>query len=166
MHTASIELMKTLVDKYIVGTNLKILELGSQIIKKQELLGCYRDLFKKVDCNYIGVDIQAGLNVDIVLTDGYKFPFSDNEFDYVISGQTMEHIEFPWEWLGEVKRVLKKGGIAIIIAPAFTHQHRYPIDTFRYFPDGMVALCKWNGLDVIDSKLPIRDTYLVAKKHD
>ena len=37
-------------------------------------------------------------------------------------------------------------GLACIIAPACWHKHRYPIDCYRFYPDGMIALCKWAGL--------------------
>ncbi len=164
MHTSSIELMKSLLDRFAVLGGRTVLELGSQIIPGQEEIGCYRDLIKDKGCKFIGADISSGINVDLVLNDGYRFPFKDNEFDLIISGQTMEHMEFPWVWLTEVKRILKRGGMAIIIAPSKTHEHRHPIDTFRYFRDGMIALAKWTGLEVVEAGRVSGDTYLVAKK--
>ncbi len=136
----------------------------------------YRQLIKNKKWHYTGIDIFAGENVDVVLKDGYKFPFEANTFDFIISGQTIEHIEYPWVWFVEMVRVLKKGGLCCIIAPAMCGEHRHPIDCYRYYPDGMRALAKWSGLEVIEtnrmvytiqpSKMyrVVQDTYLIAKK--
>ena len=64
---------------------------------------------------------------------------------------------------------LKKNGLCCIIAPAKLHEHRYPIDTFRYYPDGMRALAKYSNLKVLEVKRIVvdikgEDTYLIAKK--
>jgi SAM-dependent methyltransferase len=148
---------------------LKILDVGSQILPFQVERGGYKKLIKNPKWSYIGIDIEAGLNVDIVLEDGYKFPFQDEEYDIIISGQTMEHMEFPWIWITELARVLKKGGTCCIIAPAKIHEHRYPIDTYRYYPDGMRALAKWAGLEVVSVRREVvnsdmEDSILIATK--
>lgn len=158
------EFVATLPDK-----ELEILDIGSQVVARQKHLGSYRQFFNKPKWKYTGVDIEAGENVDIVLKDGYKLPFNNNQFDVVISGQTIEHMEYPWMWFIEMSRVLKYNGVCCIIAPAKIHEHKYPIDTYRYYPDGMRALAKWAGLEVIDIQRQVvnddmEDTYLIAKK--
>ncbi len=162
--------MKMFIEKRLPDKELKILDLGSRVVKGQEKLGSYRQLITNNKWNYIGVDTDTGENVDIVLKDGYKFPFKDEEFDVIISGQTLEHIEYPWVWMTELARILKKRGLCCIIAPAVIHEHRYPIDTYRYYPDGMKALAKWSGLTVLEVQRIVvdkrmEDTYLIAKKH-
>ena len=153
-----------------VGTlpdkELLILDIGSQIVSRQS--ESYRPLFTNSKWKYTGADITQGNNVDIVLEQQYKWQFEDNVFDVIISGQTIEHVEYPWEWFKEMARILKPGGICCIIAPAVFKTHRFPIDTYRYYPDGMKALAKWSGLKVIKSKRvalrEIQDTYLVGTK--
>lgn len=44
-------------------------------------------------------------------------PFSDNEFDVVISFQVMEHIRQVDKYLAEIQRVLRDGGTLIIATP-------------------------------------------------
>jgi SAM-dependent methyltransferase len=145
---------------------MKILDLGSAIVDNQKC-GSYKQ-FMKCNWRYVGADIEMGKNVNVV-TLPYDFPFVDEDFDVVISGQTLEHMEFPWLWIKEVARVLKKGGKCCLIAPAVIHEHKYPIDTYRYYPDGMRALAKWANLEVlkvervvVDRKL--EDTYMICQK--
>jgi len=52
----------------------------------------------------------------------------------------------------QINRVLKKDGLACIIAPADGHEHRYPVDCWRYYPDGMKALAKWARMEVIEAQ--------------
>jgi SAM-dependent methyltransferase len=168
MHANSFSIMQKFVQKYVPDKKLKILDLGSRVVAGQENLGSYRQFFTNSKWKYIGADISAGINVDKVIED-YRFPFKKGAFDIVISGQTIEHIEYPWVWFKEVARVLKTGGLCCIIAPAVIHEHRYPIDTYRYYPDGMRALAKWSGLTVLEAKrirvnIKMEDTYLIAKK--
>jgi SAM-dependent methyltransferase len=171
MHQNSLNMMKAFRDKYLEDKNgalLNILDLGSRVVKGQEHFGSYRQFFNKLNWKYQGADVEEGSNVDIVLQDSYCWPWENNFYDVIISGQTLEHIEFPWAWMTELKRVLEHGGLCCVIAPAVIHEHRYPIDTYRYYPDGMKALAKWSGLEVIetyrtrDGKL--EDTCLIATK--
>lgn len=165
MHQNSLDIMKGFLQT--IPARSVILDLGSRVVEGQDGLGSYKQF-----CDnhvYIGADTEAGNNVDIVLKDGYKFPFEDRQFDIVISGQTIEHIEHPWVWFKEMARVLKPGGKCCIIAPAKMHEHRFPLDTYRYFPDGMKALAKWADLKVLEVKRIVankgmEDTYLIAQK--
>ena len=169
MHLSSLKLMKSFVGE-LPDKELKILDLGSRVVPKQAHLGSYRQFVTNQKWQYTGADIEAGENVDVVLGELYAFPFEDEEFDVVISGQTIEHIEYPWVWMKETARVLKRGGLCCIIAPAVVHEHKYPIDTFRYYPDGMRALARWAGLEVVTVKRTvsttehIEDTILIATK--
>jgi SAM-dependent methyltransferase len=161
--------MKSFVEKYLdKDSELRVLDLGSRVVGGQKDLGSYRSFFTNPKWKYTGADVEKGDNVDVVI-EAYKFPFKDGEFDVVISGQTIEHMEYPWEWFREMARVLKNGGLCCIIAPAVWREHRYPIDTYRYYPDGMKALAKYCGLQVVEVKrVPTddkhQDTYLIAKK--
>lgn len=50
-----------------------------------------------------------------------KIPFENNSFDYVISLETIEHLEDPWTFLREVLRVLKHKGQLIVSTPNLCH---------------------------------------------
>lgn len=124
---------------------LTILDLGSRDIN-----GNYKDIFLNDNWNYIGVDTAAGKNVDIIIKDIYNWSeFEDNSIDVVISGQTFEHIEFFWLTIKEISRVLKPDGLCCIIAPSAGVEHKYPLDCWRFYSDGMKALAKWADLKII-----------------
>jgi len=149
MHLSSIDKMKSFREKYLSGkedTKLKILDLGSM-----EIGGCYRPLFDEEKWEYTGVDLLSGKNVDLVLSDPYNWlEIESNSVDVFISGQTFEHIEYFWKTILEIARVLKPGALCCVIAPSGGPEHRYPVDCWRFYPDGFKALARYAGLEVLD----------------
>lgn len=133
--------------KYLAGKeneNLKIYDLGSQDVN-----GSYKNIFDAPAWTYIGLDMESGNNVDIVLKDPYSWKeISSNHADIIISGQVFEHIKFFWVTMLEISRILKPGGICCIIAPSGGHEHRYPVDCWRFYPDGFQSLADFAGLKV------------------
>ena len=115
--------------------------------------GCYRDLFaQNSNVEYVGLDIEAGPNVDIVVNSPYNWDnVEDESYDFVISGNAFEHIEFPWLTIKLINQKLKYNGFAAILAPNGGNEHRYPVDCYRYFADGLRALAKWGGFKVINA---------------
>ena len=94
--------------------------------------------------------MEEGPNVDITPQSTYKWSeIEDNYYDATISGQALEHIEFFWITFAEVVRVTKKGGLICIIAPNGFGEHRYPVDCWRFFTDGMVALARYYQLEIV-----------------
>jgi SAM-dependent methyltransferase len=128
----------------------RILDVGSQ---RQEGDPCYQDLLEilQLKCDYIGADIEEGDNVDVIVSPE-TWDIVNDYYHIVISGQTLEHCEFPWQTVQEMARVLKPGGYMCIIAPKIQKQHRFPVDCWRFLPDGMKALGKWAGLKCIKAK--------------
>jgi len=171
MHTSSLYNMKVFRDSYLLGKqDLKIMDIGSL-----NLNGSYEELFTKWE--YIGVDIVAGNNVDIVLEDPYKWQeIETDSVDVVISGSAFEHIEFFWLTMEEIVRILKPGGVCCIIAPSSGPMHHHPVDCWRFLPDGFRALARYVGLEVLEAKRPEEgrkldwpsemwaDTVLIARK--
>ena len=150
MHASSYENMRRFVDKYLSdfsGTKIKILDLGSQ-----DICGSYRPLFENSEWKYIGLDLTPGKNVQIVLKDPYCWQeIESNSADVVISGQAFEHIEFFWLTMLEIRRVLKINGLCCIIAPSGGYEHRYPVDCWRFYPDGFKALSRYAGLETLET---------------
>ncbi len=72
-----------------------------------------------------------------------KLPFEDGEFDWVASGQVLEHIEGnPQQAIDESYRVLKPGGIAIHTTCFINPIHGCPKDFWRFAPEALQLLCK------------------------
>lgn len=147
MHISAMKRMEWFVNNYIPeDRHIRVLDVGSYNVN-----GCYKPLFKGFDCEYVGVDIEKGPNVDIVLEDPYSWnSIENNSFDFVISGNAFEHIEYPWVTMGQIRNKLKDDGFACILAPFNLSEHKYPTDCYRYYPDGMIALAKWAGLKVVN----------------
>ncbi len=87
---------------------------------------------------YVKTDVLEGL-VD----------FAENSFDVVISGNVLEHVEFPWITFSEMTRVLKPGGLLCVVVPNGFREHRYPVDCWRFFTDGVIALARMTNLEVL-----------------
>ena len=114
--------------------------------------GNYRAIFESMGSQYTGLDMENGPNVDIVPKDAYIWDEIENDtYDVVISGQALEHIEFFWKTMENIVRVTKKGGIICIIAPNGFGEHRYPVDCWRFFTDGMIALARYYMLKIVHS---------------
>jgi SAM-dependent methyltransferase len=180
MHQSSYALMGQFFDAYIRprgSVPLKILDVGSQDIN-----GSYSTLCTATETGpilvYQGLDMAPGKNVDIVVTNLYEwFDVQDESYDFVISGQALEHVQYPWSTMREITRVLKPGGLCCIIVSSAGPVHRYPLDCYRFYRDGMIALANWAGLEVVkawtdenpspmytDSSPLWKDSILIARK--
>ncbi len=150
MHQSSYENMARFRHRYLSDWEenpLVIADLGSCDIN-----GSYRPLFEQPRWRYLGLDVTPGANVDIVLRDPYCWrELRSNSVDVVISGQALEHIEFFWLTLLEISRVLKPGGYCCLIVPSGGFEHRYPVDCWRFYRDGMRALASWSDLEIVEA---------------
>jgi SAM-dependent methyltransferase len=149
MHLSSLINMERFRDKYLndrTGQPLNILDLGST-----EMGACYRPIFQKPGWNYLGVDLAPGPNVDLVLRRPYDWrEIPGNSVDVLISGQVLEHVEFFWITALEISRVLRPGGLACLIAPSSGPEHRYPVDCWRFYPDGMRAFAAFSRMECLE----------------
>lgn len=147
MHKSSMLRMKCFIENYVTGGKGKrILDVGSCSVN-----GSYKTLLSDIDIEYVGLDIESGPNVDVVMDKLYSWDsLQDESFDYVISGQAFEHIEYPWLTIREIYKKLKPDGIICIIAPNGLLEHRYPVDCYRYYADGLQAIAKWGGFEIIE----------------
>jgi SAM-dependent methyltransferase len=82
-----------------------VLDCGSLDIN-----GNNRYLF--TNCNYLGIDIGQGKNVDIA-TPIHEFNYPDESFDTIISTECFEHDMHYEKSLKNICRLLKSGGLFI-----------------------------------------------------
>lgn len=83
--------------------NKKVLDCGSLDIN-----GNNRYLFE--DCDYLGVDIGPGRNVDVVSTI-HELNYPDGSFDVIISTECFEHDMFYEQSIRNICRLLRPGGM-------------------------------------------------------
>ena len=119
-----------------------VLDVGSMNVFP-DVQYSYKYIFED-DFRYTGMDIKPGNNVDIV---GFE-ELEGRTFDIVISGQTIEHVKHPWDWLKNLVQYSDK--YICIIAPHTFKEHRFPIDTYRYLPDGMRDLFDYAGIKEVE----------------
>src|SRR4051812_23742356 len=171
MHQSSFDKMTAFRRDYLEARRaepLVILDLGSQDIN-----GCYRPLFGLPPWKYVGLDLAPGANVDVVLSDPYDWrgvapgnaggvgarpAFGQTEIfleiapdsaDVIVAGQTFEHTEFFWDTARQITRTLKRNGLCCIIVPSSGPEHRFPVDCWRMYPDGLRAVARYAGLEVL-----------------
>lgn len=96
-------------------------------------------------CEWIGVDFQAGDDVDVV-ADAHRLAFADCSVDVVLAISTWEHVRLPWVAAAEVARVLRFGGIAFIGTHHTFPRHGYPDDYTRWTTEGLAAMFEHAGL--------------------
>jgi len=109
----------------------RVLEVGSRFVN-----GSVRPLIERF-CRpreYIGIDIEAGKYVDIVLpAERLVDHFGPESFDVVISTEVIEHV-FDWRLvINNMKAVLRRGGYIYVTtrSKGFPY-HAYPYDFWRY----------------------------------
>ncbi len=169
MHPSSYDRMAEFCQDYLRDWKKKpltIVDLGSC-----DYNGSYRPIFDHKPWRYIGADLAAGPNVDLVLRSPYTWhELRTGSVDVLVSGQTFEHTEFFWETMLEIARVLKPGGLCCIIAPASGNEHRFPLDCWRIFADGFRAVSRYAGLQVLHAHThwaePARYDWESNKWHD
>ncbi len=153
MHASSYRKMELFVETHLDAARdipLTILDFGSQQVNPVSLT--YRTLLDRAPWTYIGLDIAAGHNVTIQVDDAYDWTeVASDSVDVVVSGQAFEHVEFFWASAFEIGRVLRPGGLAMLIAPSGGYEHRFPLDCWRYYTDGMRAVAGYLRFEVIDA---------------
>ena len=127
----------------------RVLDVGSKSYLHQR---SYKNIFARGRIEYVGLDLEPGLNVDLLPKDPFVWSeIADEAFDFVVSGQTFEHNPFFWITFAEMARVLRQGGLLLIIAPGRGRVHRYPVDCWRFYPDAWMALSNYCGLALVES---------------
>jgi SAM-dependent methyltransferase len=113
------EFLKQIVEKQKAnGTRQKILDVGCGTGANLEMLGKFGEA-EGIDvsdealafCRRKGLKVHNGL--------AEKMPFADESFDIVTALDVVEHLDDDVAGLKEMRRVLKKGGRALIFVPAF-----------------------------------------------
>lgn len=90
---------------------------------------------------YLGTDIEAGEDVDII-ADVHRLTetVGEEQFDVIISCSTFEHFKYPRLAAHEIMKVLKIGGILFIQTHQSFPLHSYPYDYFRFSREALAGL--------------------------
>ena len=100
--------------------------------------------------SYIGVDIEAGDDVDLVAdVHSLSQAIACDSLDAVVAIAIFEHLKHPWVAMAEIGKVLKHGGIVYVETHFAFYEHAYPSDYYRYTQDGLRALADYAGLETV-----------------
>ena len=166
MHADSFKEMQRIIDtelRHFYERAFKVLDVGSRCVN-EDFPHTYRELMPAA-WNYLGIDLEAGANVDRIMLGPYRIHPKGELYDLVVSGQCLEHVENPFRLVAEIARVLKPGGLAILAAPwRHDHIHNHPVDCWRILPDGMKSLLAEAGLATLRTYTVRNDTWGIAEK--
>ncbi len=146
MHPSAHAQMELCIERYMDrGRPYRVLDFGSGTSPNQTLT--HRTLLEDFDCDYTGVDIRAGNNIDVVMEKPYRIPLKSKSFDIVLSGQVFEHVPFFWASLLEIARVMKPRAYFFMTVPSRGHVHT-EYDCWRFYPDALRAMAAWSRLQL------------------
>lgn len=117
----------------------RVLEIGTK--RSNAARSTRHDVWIPHASEYVGVDYQSGLDVDLVV-DAHELSASVEEesFDVIISCSTFEHLKYPWLAAHQIMKVLRPGGLLFVQ----THQtfpiHAFPNDYYRFTREAMASL--------------------------
>lgn len=137
MHHSANEIGAAVFKAYWRPSFRRVLDIGSRDVN-----GTLRK-YAPPGCEYVGIDLEAGEGVDLVLDDPYVFPFPDGSFDMIVSTSCFEHDQMFWITFIEAARVLSDQGVLYINAPSTPLYHGYPMDNWRFMADAAAALELW-----------------------
>lgn len=82
-------------------------------------------------CDYQATDCFEDPNIDVVC-EIYKLAetFGQNAYDTLLCLEVLEHLEAPWDALGQLYAILKPGGYLVMTTPL-----NYPIHTTEHMSD-------------------------------
>lgn len=89
-------------------------------------------------------------NADL-LADGHHLPFPDNTFSLILSQAVLEHVTEPHQYVNELVRTLRPGGLLWIEAAFMQPIHQQPYHFFNITPFGLQHLCR--NLEIVDTAL-------------
>src|SRR3546814_1285445 len=78
-----------------------------------------------------------------------KFPFESDIFNSVLCNQVLEHVFNPDDFLQEIHRVLREGGMLLLTVSFVRDEHEQPSDYARYSTYGLKSLLERNGFTVL-----------------
>ena len=135
-------LVAYLIHRYGITTQQRVLDLGCG---RGDFLAAFRRLgiqVSGVDCDVLPSRYHPDVDVRLSDLDQDGIPFDANTFDVVLCKSVISHVCQPERLVAETYRVLKPGGLAIILTPDwaanykmfyedFTHRQPFSVPSLR-----------------------------------
>jgi SAM-dependent methyltransferase len=118
---------------------LNILEIGSRLPHADAWWANNRTLVP--EASWIGIDIQEGLNVDMVCdAEQLRRSFAASSFTGVLCSEVLEHVRYPHLVLRACNDVLMRDGHLVVTTPFAFPEHNFPSDYWRFTREGLRVL--------------------------
>ena len=161
MHLSALDKARVFRAAYLSGVEsqpLVVLDVGSAIVDPTQHSN--RDAMTNPHWRITGLDIEPGLNVEVVVADPYDWrEVESGSVDVVTCSEVFEHAEYFWVTIHEIARVLRPNGLAFITSPSAGPLHRYPVDCWRFYDDGLPAVARYGGLTVLEAQVQWMPVY-------
>jgi SAM-dependent methyltransferase len=149
MHQTSYDIVKNFTEKHVPGVTAgqKVLDVGAT-----HNMWNYGNIFTDLSMIYKNLDMSQG--ADYIVPESFPYDWNvlprGEQFDVVVSGQSLEHDKFFWKTLQNIATVTKPGGIIIIVVPSRGPVHRFPVDCYRFYPDSQIGFGEIMNAEPID----------------
>lgn len=136
-----LQLAGYLVDRFDLKKGMKILDNGCG-------RGEFMHAFSQHGLEAYGADVSDFCKESVIVDlNNEKLPFEDNYFDVVFSKSVIEHIDNTEHYMQEMQRVLKPGGLLILLVPDWETQYKiFYYDPTHVHPYTVVSVEKLFGM--------------------
>lgn len=130
-----------LIQKYHEDFKGPFLEIGSKDYGSTQDM---RSIFSSRG-TYIGIDLEAGIGVDITMDMTEDFQVIDSalnrtRFGTIFCLSVLEHCSNPFKMAENIVKLLKSNGKLVVSVPFSWKIHAYPNDYWRFTPEGVKLL--------------------------
>jgi hypothetical protein len=110
---------------------------GRTLIVGSRVYGAKEDRRKRY-AHVLGVDMQAGVGVDVVAD--LEIAALDGAWHHIECMSVLEHCKRPWLMAANLEKMLEAAGTIFIAAPFVWKVHGYPDDYWRFTISGVKSL--------------------------
>ena len=141
-------LARELMKRFNLNPDMSLLDVGCG---QGEMLEAFKTAgleVKGLDLAPSALDREDSIEISQCDVTCETYPYGDGLFDAVFAKSVIEHVVDPTNMLAEMKRVLKPGGVLILLTPDFSKLHTVfyedPTHVHPYVPKSVQALLMMN----------------------
>lgn len=119
-------------DKLVRWIHTTYLRKKGKLLDAGSGTGTFLGSWKKLGYDVFACDLYSPREEIKTADLNKKWPYKDEEFDYVFLWHVAEHLKDQENWINESKRCLKKGGKLILCVPDWKSYHKHFFDVYTH----------------------------------